>query len=174
MKQTELSLESPSGKTCQEPYDQTTETISELFSTPWQTAGRWTLNGESSMHSSSESPPAAAASFSSLSTILQPNTEIQPKYFLSNRSIAGIYDRIKTQLSGSTEHTDDTTNHNEESHQPSKQSRRSVLRHLVIHLEHSLQQNTNDSWDGPTTTPSTEQTEKPTATQPATKCAATE
>jgi hypothetical protein len=143
MKQEELPLESQYGRTSQAHCDQTKEKISELFSTPWQTAGRWDLNGECLTHSSSESPPAEDVCFSSLSTILESDAPNLATFYLSSRSIGGVYDRIQTQLSVFTEHTGDTTNHNKDLPQLSKPSRRSVLLALATHLDDSLRQNMN-------------------------------
>ena len=83
--------ESSSGKMSQGPSHLITEQTSGKSSTRWQTSGRWTSSGECWMHSGMESPSADAVSLSSLASILE--TQVDPKYFLSERACAGILRR---------------------------------------------------------------------------------
>jgi len=60
-------------------------------STRWQKSGRWQSNGECWTRNGSESPNGDAACSSSLSSILEPQTEA--KYFLSQKACQGILRR---------------------------------------------------------------------------------
>ena len=64
-------------------------------STKWLRQGRWSKNGECWMHNTSESPNGGAECSSSLSSILQPQSDVPTRYYLSAKACAGILRRAE-------------------------------------------------------------------------------
>ena len=83
------------GKTSPEPCPPTSEPTSSRSSTKWLTSGRVSLSGLCWTRNISESPSDDGASFSSLSLILQPPTDVPTRYYLSAKAAEGILRRAE-------------------------------------------------------------------------------
>ena len=90
-----LFPESPFGKTYPEPCLPTTEPTLSRSSTKWLTSGRVLLSGLSWTRNISESPNDDGACSSSLSSILQPPTDVPTRYYLSAKAAEGILRRAE-------------------------------------------------------------------------------
>ena len=82
-----------SGRTSQERSVQAAVTTLRQSSKKWGTSGVVTLNGTAWMRSSSESPNGVDECSSSLSLILQSQTEVDSRYLLSGKAAQGILRR---------------------------------------------------------------------------------
>ena len=93
MQQQELFPDGQFGRTSSEPCLVEAVTTLRQSSKKWQGWGRVSLNGQSSTHSSSESPNGVDECSSSLALILQSQNEVAPKYLLSGKAAEGILRR---------------------------------------------------------------------------------
>ena len=100
--------ESLFGRTSPEHSAPTEAQTSKQSLTKWGTAGRISLNGLCWTHNISECPSGDAASFSSLSSILQSPETVLTRYSLSPKAVNGIVNRLEKQL-GSTAPTGNKT-----------------------------------------------------------------
>lgn len=78
-----------------EPYLPTEVKTLVSSSMNWHNSGRWRSNGECWMHSTSESPSDGGACSSSLSSILQPPSDVPTRYYLSAKAAEGILRRAE-------------------------------------------------------------------------------
>lgn len=134
MQQMDLFQSGQSGKMSLEQCLPTKVLISGKSLIRWQTQGRWSLNGNCWIASTSTSPNADAGYSLSLDIILLAEDQISPKYFLSTKALNGLISRQKKKVSCSTDATESLIPSLSDTLPPSK--RDSLYVSLVKHVDH--------------------------------------